>query len=66
MTPELRAWLDRLLTVVDGLTDDVRYLAEHGADNVALSVDHVANELTAMQNELYRIPLELNRGARRE
>lgn len=62
MSPELRAWLDRLLSVVDGLADDVRYVAEkvghRDGDGVRLTADTASRELVDLQRTLYQLPTE--------
>lgn len=57
MSAELRAWLDRLLGVVDGLVDDVRHLARDG-DGGQLYAHTALNELVDLQRTLYQLPLE--------
>lgn len=52
---ELRAWLDRLLNVVDGLADDVRHLGRDGGNQ--LSADTASRELVDLQRALYELLL---------
>ena len=51
---ELRAWLDRLLNVVDGLVDDVRELARAADHDGRLFAHGASRELVDLQAALYR------------
>lgn len=59
MNVELREWLDNLLNVVDGLADDVRWLARNSNHDVEdLSAHGVSTTLIQLQRRLYELPLD--------